>query len=124
MELSKKNMEMEKQLREKQGEQIMDEEEMLRKVMEQSKQEAEEQEKMFQKNDELLTLMKQIEDDKPENWGLKKINVEDANGADAMEVYAHNMQKALKKLELRDKINDLKAQKQQVDVEKLEKESE
>lgn len=68
---------------------------------------------MIKKNDELLKLMKKIEDDKPENWGLKKINAEDVNNDNILEVYAENMDKALKKLELQEKIDAIKKAKGQ-----------
>lgn len=101
MELSKQNQEMEQTLLNK-------EEEMLAQIIQQSKTQEEERSKMVEKNDQLLEMLKKIEDEKPENWGLKKINVEDINQDNIMEVYAQNMQKALKKLEIQDKINALK----------------
>ena len=52
-----------------------------------------------------MDMMKKIEDEKPEGWGLQKINAENVNADNVMEVYAHNMQKALKKIELQNKID-------------------
>lgn len=49
--------------------------------------------------------MKQIEDEKPEGWGLKKINAENVSQDNILEIYEHNMAKALKKLELQNKID-------------------
>ena len=45
-------------------------------------------------------MMKQIEDEKPEGWGFKKISSENVDDVNVMEIYQHNMQKALKKLDL------------------------
>ena len=74
--------------------------------MQKSGKEEKEKQEMIQKNDELMNMMKKIEEDKPENWGLKKINIDDAESSNSnlMEVYAINMQKAIKKLELQNKI--------------------
>lgn len=84
-----------------------EEDEMIQKAMQASKEEEKEREEMVKKNEQLMKLMKQIEDDKPENWGLKKINAEDPN-QDFQEIYAQNMAKALKKLELQNKIDAIK----------------
>lgn len=71
---------------------------------------------MLSKNEELMKLMKQIEDDKPENWGLKKVHAENVDNSNIMEVYAHNLQKALKKLDLKDKIEQAKKDQKDIDV--------
>lgn len=106
MEMSKMSQALEDQLHSKYDE-------ALDKIIKQSKEEDDEKTKMIQKNDQLMQLMKQIEDDKPENWGLKKINVEDANNDNIMEIYAENMNKALKKLDLQDKIEAIKQVKKE-----------
>ena len=72
-------------------------------VLEKSKQEAE----MERKQEELLNMMKQIELDKPDNWGLKKVEVP-VKDDDVMEALGHNMNKAIKKLELQQKIENIK----------------
>lgn len=74
---------------------LSQEEAALAMVLEKSKQEAE----MEKKQEQLLEMMKQIEIDKPDNWGLKKVEVP-VNDEDAMEALGHNMNKAIKKLEL------------------------
>ena len=80
-----------------------EEEAALALVLEKSKQEAE----MERKQEELLKMMKQIELDKPDNWGLKKVEVP-VKDEDAMEALGHNMNKAIKKLELQQKIENIK----------------
>lgn len=114
MELSKQNQEMEQTIQSK-------EEEMLAQIIEQSKTQEEERSKMVQKNDQLLEMLKKIEDEKPENWGLKKINAEDINQDNIMEVYAHNLQKALRKLEIEEKINALKQENAGSTAESIQK---
>lgn len=80
-----------------------EEEAALALVLEKSKQEAE----MERKQEELLNMMKQIELDKPDNWGLKKVEVP-VKDEDVMEALGHNMNKAIKKLELQQKIENIK----------------
>ena len=80
-----------------------EEEAALALVLEKSKQEAE----MERKQEELLNMMKQIELDKPDNWGLKKVEVP-VKDDDVMEALGHNMNKAIKKLELQQKIENIK----------------
>ena len=62
---------------------------------------------MERKQEELLNMMKQIELDKPDNWGLKKVEVP-VKDDDVMEALGHNMNKAIKKLELQQKIENIK----------------
>ena len=81
---------------------MTDEEAQLQAILEQSKREAEEQEKLRQKNDELLKVMKDIEQKRPEGWGLdKKVEKTGEEFTDLQ----HNLNKAIKKLELEDKVN-------------------
>jgi len=63
---------------------------------------------MIKKNEQLMEMMKKIEEDKPEGWGLNKINSENVDRNNIMEIYANNMAKALKKLELQSKIDGMK----------------
>ena len=93
MELSKQNTKIEENI-------AKEEEDQLAIILEQSKKENSEKEEMIKKNDQLMQMMKQIEEDKPEGWGLNKINADNVDQNNIMEIYAHNMQKALKKLEL------------------------
>jgi hypothetical protein len=50
----------------------MTEEEQLELVLQKSRVEAEHIDEMKKKNEQLLAMMKQIDDAKPEGWGLKK----------------------------------------------------
>ena len=50
----------------------MDEEEQLKMALEQSKQEAHAIREQAEKGDKLLAMMKKLDEDKPDNWGLKK----------------------------------------------------
>lgn len=72
-------------------------------ILEKSKQEAEYQEQLRQKNEELLKLMEQIEVEdqkKLSGWGQKaKKNLE----GDQFNDYQQNLQKAIMKLEMKDK---------------------
>ena len=67
-------------------------------------------------------MMKQIEEDKPEGWGLKKMAPGEftAGGdeADQMNAYSHNMNKAIKKIELQEKIDSMKKQQNLSEEEK------
>jgi DNA-binding PucR family transcriptional regulator len=88
---------------------LNEEEEIMKKIMEQSEKEEKERQAMIKKNEELVNMMKKIEDDKPENWGLKKIEADTTSEqSNVMEAYAINMNKAIKKLELKDKISNIK----------------
>lgn len=78
--------------------------------MEQSAAEEKEKQMMLQKQQELEKMINQIEADKPENWGLKKM--EDGDSEKNQEVYEDNMRKALKKLELHTKIQNMKENQQ------------
>lgn len=87
---------------------LSQEEAALAMVLEKSKQEAE----MEKKQEQLLEMMKQIEIDKPDNWGLKKVEVP-VNDEDAMEALGHNMNKAIKKLELQQKLENIKNEEEE-----------
>lgn len=80
-----------------------EEEMQIQMIMEKSKQEAEYQDLMRKKNDELLELMKQIDESKPkQGWGVKaKKDLEDED--DHFNNYQENLQKAILKLEINDK---------------------
>ena len=81
---------------------LSEEEMQLKMIMEQSKQEAEYQQQLRKKNDELLELMKQIEDGKPkQGWGQKA--KKDETDEDQFNNYQENLQKAILKLEINDK---------------------
>jgi len=54
---------------------------------------------MVNKEKQLLDMMKNMDKDKAEGWGLKKVDA-DVEGEQIMEAYQHNFNKALKKLEL------------------------
>lgn len=71
-------------------------------IMEKSKQEAEYQGQLRKKNDELLGLMKELEDGKPkQGWGQKA--KKDMNDDDQFNNYQDNIQKAIMKLEINEK---------------------
>ena len=59
-------------------------------------------------------MMQKIEEDKPEGWGLNKINADNVDQNNIMDIYAKNMQKALKKLELQSKIEQMRGDKKDV----------
>lgn len=88
----------------------MEEDEQIKLIMDKSHAEEAARQEMIRKNDELLAMLKQIEEDKPEGWGLKKINPTDVSSDNALEAYSHNMAKALKKLELQQNIEKLRAE--------------
>lgn len=73
---------------------------------------------MRKKNEELLALMQKMEEDKPEGWGLDK-KVEAKTGEE-FEAYKHNLSKALKKLEINDKVEAHKKKKQEKEAAKEE----
>jgi len=76
---------------------------------------------MEEKSNKLLDMMKKIDDQKPANWGLKKAVGGDTTGGDDIDMlnkYGHNMDKALKKLELQEKLDKLHAAKNISDEEK------
>lgn len=75
-------------------------------ILEKSKVEAEHDALMRKKNEELLNLMQKMEEDKPEGWGFDK-KIEGKSGEE-FEAYQHNLSKALKKLEINDKIESHK----------------
>ena len=93
-EEAKTNMDKKKQLEEK-------------KAREAKEAEAKYQADLKKKNDELLGLMKKIEDDKPEEgWGFSKIaSKPGANQQDEFLLYKDNLKQAMQKLDLKDKIN-------------------
>ena len=53
---------------------------------------------MVAKNQELLNIMQQLEDEKPVGWGFKKNTPND--GKDDFSKYEDNIAQAIKKLEL------------------------
>ena len=61
---------------------------------------------MRKKNEELLNLMKAIEEDKPaEGWGFKKkLTTVNDQKQDQFDGYQENLEQAIKKLEIQDKI--------------------
>jgi len=50
--------------------------------------------------------MQQIEEDKPDGWGLKKIKAEDIHDAEEMDEYFKNFNHALKKMDIQHKIDE------------------
>ena len=101
MEMSKANQQMEMSIKER-------EEMELKMVMEASKQQEEQKQEMIKQNNRLEDMMKKIEDEKPQGWGIKKIGQEGLSDQETLNIYQQNFNKALNKIELEDKINTLK----------------
>ena len=103
MELSKQNSQLEQQIG-------MTEEEQLQMVLEKSKIEAQHFDEMNMKTQQLLAMMKQIDDEKPDGWGLKKADLSNVKtNEDLMAAYSHNMEKALNKIERQERLDKAKA---------------
>lgn len=79
---------------------LSEDEKQIKTIIDKSKMENDYQEEMRKKNDELLGLMKQIEDGKPkQGWGVKaKKDIE----GDEFNHYQENLHSAIQKLELHD----------------------
>ena len=74
-----------------------------------SKHENEEVEQMHKKNEELVKLMKQIEEEKPQGWGFDRVSKDQIDsGKNEMEVYSKNLNQAIKKIELKEKVEKVK----------------
>ena len=77
-------------------------------VMEASKKQEEHKQEMIKQNNRLEDMMKKIEDEKPQGWGLKKIGEEGLSDQETLNIYQQNFNKALQKIELEAKINTIK----------------
>ena len=58
----------------------------------------------MKKNEELLNIMQELEEEKPVGWGFKKNKADEAAGAgDEFSKYEDSISQAIKKLELNEK---------------------